>query len=115
MRTRPIIVAESRWAVRLYSPFHSPIINLCQTVRSCVVSFTDAEGIEHSIRVPAESLYEAAVEAMAAFRRGAFGNDIWSSNTVEDSRESAGGRTCHLCGQGAVVAGMVEQEILTSR
>jgi hypothetical protein len=36
---------------------------------SCQVSFTDAEGIEHSVRVPAESLYEAAVEAMAAFRR----------------------------------------------
>jgi hypothetical protein len=41
-------------------------------VRSCLVSFTDTEGIEHSIRVPAESLYEAAIEAMAAFRRGAF-------------------------------------------
>ena len=34
--------------------------------RSCLVSFTDAEGIEHSVRVP---LYEAAVEAIAAFRR----------------------------------------------
>ena len=42
------------------------------TVRSCLVSFVDSEGIEHSIRVPAESLYEAAIEAMAAFRRGAF-------------------------------------------
>jgi hypothetical protein len=37
--------------------------------RSCRVSFTDSEGIEHSVQVPAESLYEAAVEAMAAFRR----------------------------------------------
>lgn len=37
--------------------------------RSCHVSFTDSEGIEHSVRVPAESLYEAAIEAMAAFRR----------------------------------------------
>jgi hypothetical protein len=37
--------------------------------RSCLVSFTDSEGTEHSVRVPAESLYEAAVEAMAAFRR----------------------------------------------
>jgi hypothetical protein len=41
-------------------------------VRSCLVSFTDLEGIEHSVRIPAESLYEAAIEAMAAFRRGAF-------------------------------------------
>ena len=37
-------------------------------VRSYLVSFTDSEDIEHSVRVPAESLYEAAVEAMAAFR-----------------------------------------------
>lgn len=37
--------------------------------RSCRVSFTDSEGIEHSVQVPAESLYEAAVEAMAVFRR----------------------------------------------
>jgi hypothetical protein len=37
-------------------------------VRSCLVSFTDSEGIEHSIRVPAESLFEAAVEAMAGFK-----------------------------------------------
>lgn len=41
-------------------------------LRSCIVSFTDTDGIEHSIRVPAESLYEAAIEAMAAFRRGPF-------------------------------------------
>ncbi|HLG96046.1 MAG TPA: hypothetical protein VKX49_07020 [Bryobacteraceae bacterium] len=37
-------------------------------IRSCLVSFTDSEGIEHSVQVPADSLFEAAVEAMAAFR-----------------------------------------------
>jgi hypothetical protein len=36
---------------------------------SCLVSFTDSKGIEHSIRVPAESLFEAEVEAMAAFKK----------------------------------------------
>jgi hypothetical protein len=41
-------------------------------LRSCLVSFTDTEGIEHSVRIAAESLYEAAIEAMTAFRRGAF-------------------------------------------
>lgn len=41
-------------------------------VRSCLVSFTDSEGIEHSVGVVADTLYEAAIEAMAAFRRGAF-------------------------------------------
>ena len=50
-------------------------------VRSCLVSFTDTEGIEHSIRVPAESLYEAAVEAMAAFGRGAFAEMAFGSAT----------------------------------
>ena len=50
-------------------------------VRSCLVSFTDTDGIEHSIRVPAESLYEAAIEAMAAFRRGAFAEMTFGSAT----------------------------------
>lgn len=38
-------------------------------LHSCLVSFTDSEGIEHSVRVPAESLFEAAVEAIAAFKK----------------------------------------------
>jgi hypothetical protein len=54
--------------IRLSFAYNKPV----PTVRSCLVSFTDAQGIEHSIRVPAESLYEAAIEAMAAFRRGTF-------------------------------------------
>jgi len=37
-------------------------------IRSCLVSFTDTEGIVHSVRIQAESLYEAAIEAMAAFK-----------------------------------------------
>ena len=47
----------------------SPILLEAVPSRTCRVSFTDSEGIEHSVQVPAESLYEAAVEAMAAFRR----------------------------------------------
>lgn len=50
-------------------------------LRSCLVSFTDTEGVEHAIRVPAESLYEAAIEAMAAFRRGAFAEMTFGSAT----------------------------------
>jgi hypothetical protein len=50
-------------------------------LRSCLVSFTDTDDIEHSIRVPAESLYEAAIEAMAAFRRGAFAEMTFGSAT----------------------------------
>ena len=39
---------------------------------SCVVSFTDTEGIEHSVRVSAASLYEAAFLALAEFRKHGF-------------------------------------------
>lgn len=36
----------------------------------CTVSFTDPEGISHSVDVSAATLYEAAVQAVAEFRRG---------------------------------------------
>ena len=55
-------------SIRLFFAYNSRV----PTVRSCLVSFTDTEGIEHSVRIAAESLYEAAIEAMAAFRHGAF-------------------------------------------
>ena len=37
--------------------------------RICIVSFTDPEGISHSVEVPAATLYEAAVFAVAEFRK----------------------------------------------
>ena len=49
--------------------------------RSCFVSFIDSEGIEHSVRVPAESLYEAAIEAIAAFRRSVLAEMPFGPNT----------------------------------
>jgi len=63
--------------VRLSFAYNNPVPN----VRSCLVSFTDTEGIEHSIRVPAESLYEAAIEAMGAFRRGTFAEMTFGAGT----------------------------------
>jgi hypothetical protein len=47
--------------------------------RSFVVSFTDAEGIEHSVRFSAASLYEAAVLALAEFRRHSFAETIFGT------------------------------------
>jgi hypothetical protein len=35
--------------------------------RSCRVSFTDSEGLEHAVEVSAASVYEAAVLALAEF------------------------------------------------
>ena len=37
--------------------------------RTCIVSFIDSEGIQHSVEVAAESLYEAAALAVNEFRR----------------------------------------------
>ena len=42
------------------------------TARSCSVSFTDPERITHSVEITASTLYEAAVLAMAEFRRCGF-------------------------------------------
>ena len=38
------------------------------SVRACAVSFVDVRGIRHTVEVQAESLYEAAVLAVKAFR-----------------------------------------------
>lgn len=40
--------------------------------RSCRVSFTGSEGLEHVVEVSAASVYEAAVLALAEFRRCGF-------------------------------------------
>ena len=37
--------------------------------RTCVVSFVDLVGIQHSVEVAAESLFEAAALAVSEFRR----------------------------------------------
>ena len=42
------------------------------TARTCLVSFTDSEGIRHSVEVTAGTLYEAAVLAIAQFRNCGF-------------------------------------------
>jgi hypothetical protein len=42
------------------------------TARTCVVTFTDSEGIRHSVEVTASTLYEAAALAINEFRRCGF-------------------------------------------
>jgi hypothetical protein len=42
------------------------------TPRTCLVSFADSENIRHAVEVSATTLYEAAVLAMAEFRRCGF-------------------------------------------
>jgi hypothetical protein len=43
--------------------------------KACVVTFQDSEGIQHSVQVAAESLYEAAVLALREFKASRFGGD----------------------------------------
>jgi len=42
------------------------------TARTCIVSFTDSEGIKHSVEVTASTLYEAAALAINVFLRRGF-------------------------------------------
>jgi hypothetical protein len=37
-------------------------------IRTCTVSFTDVEGLRHSVDVQASSLYEAVAQAISIFR-----------------------------------------------
>jgi len=42
------------------------------TARTCLVSLTDSESIQHAVEVSASTLYEAAALAIAEFRRCGF-------------------------------------------
>ena len=44
--------------------------------RCCVVSFTDPEGVTHSVEVAAESLFEAAALGLCEFRKCGFAEVI---------------------------------------
>jgi hypothetical protein len=50
-------------------------------VQTCRVSFTDSEGIRHTVEVSASTLYEAAALAIGAFRRCGFATDLLGSAT----------------------------------
>jgi hypothetical protein len=45
---------------------------LVPTARTCLVSFTDTEGIRHAVEVAVSSLYESAALAIGEFRRCVF-------------------------------------------
>ena len=49
--------------------------------RPCRVLFTDSEGLEHAVEVAAASLYEAAVMALAQFRRCGFADASFGPGT----------------------------------
>jgi hypothetical protein len=67
----------------------SPILLYVPTARSCSVSFTDAEGITHAVEITASTLFEAAVVAMAEFRRHGFAETTFGPATKLNVRVKA--------------------------
>ena len=55
----------------MYSPFLRYNL-VVPSVRTCVVSFHDIDGMQHAVEVNAASLYEAAVLGLKAFRSSSF-------------------------------------------
>jgi hypothetical protein len=64
-------IAIHFWCIRLFFP-SGATMPFVPTARTCLVSFTDSEGIRHSVEVTASTLYEAAALAIAEFRRCGF-------------------------------------------
>ena len=52
------------------------------TARACTVSFTDSEGITHTAEIIASTLFEAAVLALAEFRRCGFADAAFGPGTI---------------------------------
>jgi hypothetical protein len=45
-------------------------------VRACVVSFAGERGVRHSVEVTAETLYEAAAQALSVFKQSEWADAI---------------------------------------
>jgi hypothetical protein len=68
---------------------YSPILEVVPTARSCSVSFTDSEGITHAVEITASTLFEAAVVAMAEFRKHGFADTTFGPATTLNVRVKA--------------------------
>jgi hypothetical protein len=51
-------------------------------VRACVVSFAGERGVRHSVEVTAETLYEAATQALSIFKESEWSDAIGSSTEL---------------------------------
>src|SRR5436305_9618332 len=58
--------------------------------RNCTVSFVGTSGVRHGVEVEADSLYEAAVKAIARFREDPWMEQVGTATTLDiDIREPA--------------------------
>ena len=53
------------------------------TAKDCRVSFRDADGVRHQVEVQAESVYEAAVLALRAFKRSDWIDGIGTGTRID--------------------------------
>ena len=51
-------------------------------VRTCRVTCSDSRGVEHTIQVSAQTLYEAVAQALRIFREDAWCEDLWQSAAI---------------------------------
>ena len=51
--------------------------------RNCLVTITDVRGVRHTVEVVAESVYEAAVLGLAAFKRDSWVEPLGRAATLE--------------------------------
>lgn len=51
-------------------------------VRTCRVTYRDAQGIEHTVQVTAQSLFEAVAQALRVFREHDWSDDPGGSASV---------------------------------
>ncbi len=52
-------------------------------LKICTVSFADQRGVRHACDVEAESLYEAAVKAVARFRESPFTEQVGKATVLD--------------------------------
>lgn len=80
MRVATAPLASPRhWQIRLLFAYNGIVPS-----SRCTVSFTDTNGITHSVNVSAGSLFEAAALAVAEFRRCGFADAAPGPGTILD-------------------------------
>ena len=79
----PIDTSSTKWLARIFAlQSENPVAKLRGMAR-CIVSYLDTEGLRHIVEVEAESLYEAGVLALKAFKQHSCEPGVLSMLEVE--------------------------------